>query len=217
MSNKPQEEQTRRLAENQRHHVKLSLDALASAGLEQFGLVDGIEELVRQRDEALADSKMWGGAINAAWAAATPHSTMTVGTELSDVIRDFIRQRDEARAGLANAQGLIAELRKEQEPVTGEQDKEPPPGFKTFTFTSGHAPLGPIIAAKPIPPLTVGKALKLVADKADELLDRAAELAQGGDDYNYERERNIMMSAYSNLIGFVGGLRAAVGDTDDQD
>lgn len=38
MSNKPQEEQTRRLAENQWHHVKLSLDALASAGLEQFGL-----------------------------------------------------------------------------------------------------------------------------------------------------------------------------------
>ena len=96
-----------------------------------------------------------------------------------------------------------------------EQGEEPPLGFKTLTVPSGRAPLGPIIAAEPIPPLTVAKALKLVADKADELLERAAELTQGGDDYDYERERNLIMSAYSNLIGFVAGLRAASGGTDE--
>jgi hypothetical protein len=58
--------------------------------------------------------------------------------------------------------------------------------------------------------MTAAEALALVAAEADELLRLAAELSPDGDAYDYERERNVIMSAYSSLAGYIKGLRAGV-------
>lgn len=76
------------------------LEHNAETGCFTVTMADAVAAVVRQRDEARA-------CIDDAWAAAKPHSTMTVGTELSDVIRDFIRQRDEALADSKTRGGAI--------------------------------------------------------------------------------------------------------------